>query len=375
MPPPIHFYLPEAIPADMPQSPDVYWTGFRGHMRGGVYAWTVQTFQWLREAGVNCDLSNQLPTEGILVAHRKSLPRNFVPPPGVLFVCLRADATFHPFAHLHVVLTQRAVSRWYPSVYMPHWPQPGLIPRDPARGDRWENAAFFGDDGCIAREMQGDEWAATLGELKLNWQHVPPEKWHDFSEIDVVVAIRDFVGKHRYGNKPATKLFNAWHAGVPAVLGCESAYEEQRQGPLDYLEARTFPDLVVALRRLRDDPALRRDMVANGRERARESDPAVIVARWQEFFQNVAEPALEKWRTASDLQRRLFRWNGSAKDQSAGFRADLAIAFFFPQANRARFRGFRLNREVLILRPHRLGRRKEHPGTHRLIRPLLDEDE
>ena len=300
----------------MPQSPDVYWTGFRSHMRGGVYAWTVQTFQRLRDAGLHCELSDQLPTEGILVAHRKSLPRNFVPPAGVLFVCLRADATFHPFAHLHVVLTQRALSRWYPSVYMPHWPQAGLIPRDPTRGDRWAHAAFFGDAACIAREMQGDQWAATLRELQLTWQHVPPEKWHDFSEIDVVVAIRDFAGRHHYANKPPTKLFNAWHAGVPAVLGRESAYEQQRQGPLDYLEARTLADLVTALRRLRDDVNLRREMITNGAQRAQESDPATIVTRWQDFFKNVAEPALKKWRSASDLQRRLFQWNGFAKTKA-----------------------------------------------------------
>lgn len=29
---------------------------------------------------------------------------------------------------------------------MPHWPQPGLIPRDPARGDRLETLAYFGSD-------------------------------------------------------------------------------------------------------------------------------------------------------------------------------------------------------------------------------------
>jgi hypothetical protein len=313
MPPTIHFYLPDPIPADMPQSPDVYWTGFRGYVRGGVYAWTVQTFQRLRDSGLNCDMTAQLPTEGVLVAHRKSIPRDFVPPVGVLFVCLRADATFHPFAHLHVVINQTALHPWYPSVYMPHWPQPGLIPRDPARGDRWENAAFFGDAACIAGEMQSDEWAAVLRELQLTWLFMPPEKWHDFSEVDVVVAIRDFVGKHRYANKPPTKLFNAWHAGVPAVLGRESAYEQQRQGPLDYLEARTFADLVAALRRLRDEPELRQAMVANGRERAHESNPAVITARWREFFENTVPPAYEKWRKAGLWQQRLFRWNGLLK--------------------------------------------------------------
>jgi len=316
MSPPIRFYLPDKIPADMPPSPDVYWPGFRHYMRSGVYVWTVQTFQRLRDAGLHCELSDQLPSEGILIAHRKSIPRDFIPPPTVLFACLRADATFHPFAHWHVVINRLALNPWYPSVYMPHWPQPGLIPRDPRRGNRLENAAFFGDDGCIAGEMRGDEWMSILRELKLNWMRVPLEKWHDFSEVDVVVAIRDFVGKHRHANKPPTKLFNAWHAGVPAILGRESAYEHERRGPLDYLEARTLPDLVAALRRMRDEPELRRAMMANGRERARESDPAAIAARWQEFLKDVLEPAYEKWRNASAWQRRFFRWNGLLKTKA-----------------------------------------------------------
>lgn len=316
MSPPIRFYLPHPIPADMPLSPDVYWTGFRGYMRGGVYAWTVQTFQRLRDAGMNVELSDQLPTAGIMVAHRKSVARNFVPPAGVLFVCLRADATFHPFAHWHVIINELARNSWYPSVYMPHWPQPGLIPRDPTRGDRWENAAFFGDDACIANEMRGDEWAGILRELKLNWNHVPAEKWHDFSEVDVVVAIRDFVGKHRYANKPPTKLFNAWHAGVPAILGRESAYELQRHGKLDYLEARTMPDLVTALRRLRDEPELRRAIAANGRERAKESDYAVITNRWRAFFERVVVPDCERRRTAGAWRQQWHRGNGFLKTKA-----------------------------------------------------------
>ncbi|EDY17849.1 conserved hypothetical protein [Chthoniobacter flavus Ellin428] len=313
MPPLIRFYLPGEIPPDMPQSPDVYWTGFRGYMRGGVYAWTVQTFQRLRDAGMNVELSNQLPKEGILVAHRKSVPREFVPPRGVLFVCLRADATWHPFAHFHVIINRLAANPWYPSIYMPHWPQAGLIPRDPTRGDRWENAAFFGDDACIAGEMRGGEWESILRDLKLNWSHVPPDKWHDFSEVDVVVAIRDFIGKHRYANKPPTKLFNSWHAGVPAILGRESAYEAERKGPLDYLEARTVPDLIAALRRMRDEPELRRTMVANGRNRAKESDPATITERWKLVFDIGIYKRYESWRNASDWQRQLHHWNGLLK--------------------------------------------------------------
>jgi len=52
--------------------------------------------------------------------------------------------------------------------------------------------------------------------------------------------------------------------------------------------------LVAALRQLKADPGLRRDMAANGRLRARESDPAVITGLWRDFFTGVATPAYEK---------------------------------------------------------------------------------
>jgi hypothetical protein len=322
MPPPIYFYLPDPVPAEMPQSPEVFWPDFRRYMRGGVYAWIVQTFQHLRDAGLACELTNRLPVEGILVAHRKSLPRDFVAPRGVLFVCVRADATFHPFAHLHVVLNRRALSSWFPSFYMPHWPQPGLLPRDTARGDAWKNAAFFGDPVCFAGEISGSAWEATLQELGLKWHLVPPEKWHDFRETDVVVAVRSF-DRHRHENKPPTKLFNAWHAGVPAVLGRESAYQQERRAALDYLEVNSFTEVVGALRRLKANPQLRQAMVANGFERARESDPAVITARWQEFFETVAAPSFEIWRNPSRVRQAFWLVNGWLKTKAQDWRERL----------------------------------------------------
>jgi hypothetical protein len=50
--------------------------------------------------------------------------------------------------------------------------------------------------------------------------------------------------------------------------------------------------------------------VANGRERAKESDPAVITARWREFFEKTVGPAFEHRRAASG---RWHRWNGTLK--------------------------------------------------------------
>ena len=312
MSPPIRFYLPKQITADISTAWDVYQLAVQRRVRPGVAAWTIQTFVHLRAAGYPCELTHVIPTDGILIAHRKSVPPGFIPPQGVLFVCLRADATFHPYAHWHVVQNRRAVSPWFPSIYLPHWPQPGLIPRDPARGDTWENAAYLGDPGCITREMQGASWDETLRALGLQWRFVGPEKWHDFRDIDVVVAVRGF-DRHRHTNKPPTKLFNAWHAGVPAVLGRESGYQQERQDPQDYLEVSSFSEVVTALRRLQEEPALRHVMSAHGFKRAQESSAEAITARWQDFLEQTARPAYEQLQRASGRERSLFLASGKLK--------------------------------------------------------------
>jgi hypothetical protein len=47
--------------------------------------------------------------------------------------------------------------------------------------------------------------------------------WHDYSTDDLVLAVRDLTEKDALV-KPASKLVNAWIAGVPALLGPEPAF-------------------------------------------------------------------------------------------------------------------------------------------------------
>jgi hypothetical protein len=100
---------------------------------------------------------------------------------------------------------------------------------------------------------------------------------------------------------------------VPAILGCETAYRQERRGTLDYLEVGSFAELAAALRRLQGDPVLRREMRVNGFERARETDPAVITGRWREFLEVTAVPAYEALQRSGGWRRLLHRWNGAVK--------------------------------------------------------------
>jgi hypothetical protein len=93
--------------------------------------------------------------------------------------------------------------------------------------------------------------------------------WPDFRTVDAVLAVRPAACPRR-DSKPATKLCNAWLAGVPALLSPEVAYRELRRSPLDYLEVAGPEEAKGAVDRLLAEPGLYQRMVANGRERAAE---------------------------------------------------------------------------------------------------------
>lgn len=85
--------------------------------------------------------------------------------------------------------------------------------------------AIWGRSFNLSCELDnlGDE----LSKLGLKWKVIPKEGWHDYREIDVVVALRPKSTKKHFC-KPATRLYNAWIAGVPAILPNESAYFFER---------------------------------------------------------------------------------------------------------------------------------------------------
>src|SRR5687767_7710026 len=256
MTPPIYFFVPSGGDwSDLPADMNDYWAWMRSQVQLGVWGqfnWTLQTHLRLRAAGFCSRLVREIPDEGIVVAHRDFFPTDLRPSRRQLLVCLLADRNprgsngYHPYAQIHVVQNPNDDFLAHPSpefraYYMPQWPQPGLLPRDPERGDRFEVAAFFGYEHNLAPELRQAQWTERVHDLGLIWRSVPRYRWHDYRDVDVVVAVRRF-GYRDYPHKPPSKLYNFWHAGVPAILGAESAFRANRRSDVDYLEVQSLEE-------------------------------------------------------------------------------------------------------------------------------------
>jgi hypothetical protein len=330
--PPIYFYIPQR---QWPKShlladANAYWRWQNSLRYGqGRYNWTLQTYLQLRDQEFACELVGTLPESGIILAHSDFFPDNLKPNAQQLLVCLRADRNHHPYAQLHVIQNrQDAMTQWssslWPVAYMPHWPQSGLIPRNQARGDRFETVAFFGQEGNLAPELKATTWAEQITSLGLNWSITPFERWHDYSDVDVVIAVRSF-DHNPYNQKPASKLYNCWHSGVPAILGPEAAYQAERQSDLDYVEVQTPTEALAALKQLRDDLALRQAIIHQGRRRAQETSPAALSAQWGSFLTQIAVPAYEQWVSLPTQQQHRFLQQRNFRHQVQKAKSRLGI--------------------------------------------------
>lgn len=136
------------------------------------------------------------------------------------------------------------------------------------------------------------EFSFSKPETYLKTNH-----WCDYGEVDVVVALRRFQtgNKAKHHHKPATKLFNCWIAGTPAVLGAASAYREMRKSELDYIEVNNMQQTLAALEGLKNDHELRAAMARNGFARSKEIQPAATVAAWQRLIAEEIIPGYRRW--------------------------------------------------------------------------------
>jgi hypothetical protein len=320
--PDFYFFLSHSH--DDPKLPDSIgdFTSPKRKGKSGEYAWIMQTYLWLKDSDFPCHLVRELPDKGIVVTHREGLPYSYIPSEKQLLICIKGDQNPHPYAHIHIVQNPKEVQlppikiqSKYENRYLlpghrffiPLWPQPGLIERDPNRGDVFKRIAYFGITANLEPTLTTQHWFDQLANMNLEWVICRErDKWDDYSDVDAIVAIRRFNTHSDYSWKPASKLFNAWKAGVPAILSPESAYLSERKSELDFLEARNIDELISAIKKLQNDSDLRNRIIENGKLRSQEITPEKICQKWQNFLLDFCIPKYRQWIDLSLTQKRMF---------------------------------------------------------------------
>lgn len=273
----------------------------------GAINWTYQTYSNIR-GKIECKLVDYFPDEGILIAHRDYLPDR-LKEKKLLIICIKPDRRRSPFAQIHVVQNQKdkllnSNKKLWESCFIHYWSQPDII-KSKTSLKQFENIGFFGLQRNLVSDFKTSEFKRRLKKLNLTLKIIPKERWNDYSNIDAVLAVRSFRKDSAY-NKPATKLYNAWMAGVPVIAGPESAYRAERRSKLDYIEINSVEGTINALKELKENAELRKNMIENGFVRAKEFTVEKITQEWVDFINNTAIPYYKIWREMPAWKQNLF---------------------------------------------------------------------
>lgn len=269
--------------------------------------WVLRPYHGLISRGENVTLSNTAVSGAINIVSLHEIGRSRVRGDEFL-VCPHGDA--HPTRLANFRIRQnflRAPTAYAANVL--HFPQPGLIPRDPARGTRVERITFKGHNN-LDKDLRSERFLAELRNIGIDFEtdyrsfETGEHSWHDYRNADVVLAVRNDT-MYKASFKPASKLINAWMAGVPALLGPEPAFEELRKSDLDFITVKNAEDALRELQRLQRNPDLYRAMVENGLRRSKDYTEDSVLDAWIKILNGPVASLSRKWYAQPRTYRRL----------------------------------------------------------------------
>jgi hypothetical protein len=264
----------------------------------GDLTWCLQTYlKLIRSTSLNLRCSNQLCEDSINIVHSDTL-LNIQGNRKHFIVCVQADYPRRPWSHYHIVQNKSQV--FIHTSYIPHWPQPGIVKRDASRQGVLR-VAYAGQ--VINNNLAGSEgdWKRKLKPFGVEFVTLSKEMWHHLKDIDVLLGIRTFNG-NSHNSKPPSKLLNAWRAEIPFIGGNDSAFKQIGHPGKDYLIAKTQPDALKAILRLRDEPELYKRIVENGKRMALNYTEDIISKIWEDVFLNRIMKRYELWKKRSQFE-------------------------------------------------------------------------
>jgi len=310
--PKINFVLYNGLPEDsrarateLTRLRELAWDQGRVECKAHMWVWPAYCALKHTISNVNVELSVAPRPDAVNFIAANGLRKVHGFHPGRFFtVALRADGRPFPYAHFEVV--QNRHSEGANRIYIPHLPQPGLVPRDRSRS-RVTRVAFAGESGNLFRNIA--ELIPLFRDIGLDFALKGPGDWHDLSDVDLLLGIRS-LDRQRHHSKPPTKLFNAWHADIPFIAGFDSAYEQCGLPGHDYVRVSNLSELKLAIQRLANDQDLYRSIVENGKVSRARYTVEIIGHTWAEVIDQAILPAYWRWRSGfagtriADLGRR-----------------------------------------------------------------------
>jgi hypothetical protein len=202
---------------------------------------------------------------------------------------IRADFRPFPYGQFEIVQNKKTYGRR--RIYIPLYSQPGLIARDPARGKKVENVCI---SGILQNSIDHSQLMLDLKKMGCQFVFKGVGKWQELHDVDILIGIRSF-DKRPYYSKPPTKLFNAWHAGIPFIGGYDSAYEQVGVPGENYLRVSSYNELIATILELKNNKRLFQQLVDNGHKIATSYTPESITNMWTHFLDSQVCPAFVKW--------------------------------------------------------------------------------
>lgn len=272
------------------------------------WAWIVQTSILLREAGLTISISNEYESDAInlgLATKIRQMPRTL----DYFVVSIDADQLRPRWANLSLVQNQSQTGGI--AFWVPHWPQPGLIPRSTERNSL-VHAGFFGVKQHLYKDEQWWKEACAKHDIKFSVRQ--SNQWHDYSDIDIAIGVRKMTRK-KFHEKPPTKLFNAWLAQVIFIGGVDSAYTQTGDPDHNYLMVENEKALDNSFKRLRQNPSLGKSLIEAGRQRVTTlgSRHSTLQA-WLNLIENKINPIYQNWHRQSTITKNLVFYTGIVSD-------------------------------------------------------------
>ncbi len=103
-----------------------------------------------------------------------------------------------------------------------------------------------------------------LRSLGMCYKSMDRERWNDYSDIDLVLAIRTFDKSDFFSGKPPSKLINAWWAEVPLIASNDSAYSQIGIPQINYITVSSYDEMLRVIKSLKHDPTYYQNIIKNG---------------------------------------------------------------------------------------------------------------